>query len=177
MFILAVIFAILTGFLIKGSLKNLENAEIKGIVLVILSFFIEFVINTSLTKGIIKPNMVTTGLDAAMYLFIFVFAYMNRKNPFLLIMSFGFFLNAFVIFINGGVMPASPKAMDMVNFTRELLKNGLYTVLDSNTKFWFLADIFPLKFITRTVVSIGDIIAAAGLYIFIILNMRKTQKS
>jgi hypothetical protein len=40
MFILAVIFAILTGFLIKGSLKNLENAEIKGNVLILSSFFL-----------------------------------------------------------------------------------------------------------------------------------------
>ena len=51
MFIEALIFAVIIGYILKGKIKNLENVDIKRTYLVFISFFIEFFIVISIKKG------------------------------------------------------------------------------------------------------------------------------
>ena len=92
-------------------------------------------------------------------------------------MGLGFLLNAIPIFLNGGAMPVSAKAAEIAGITLNISKEGLYSLINGNTRLWFLGDIFPLTFLMHFAISIGDIIAVVGLMLFIITGMKKTAKN
>lgn len=177
MFIEGLIFAVIIGYILKGNIKNLENVEIKGVYLVFIAFFIEFFIVISIRKEFFYIGIFTYILDFSMYILLVVFTYLNRKNKYIVLMGMGFLLNAIPIFLNGGAMPVSAKAAVTAGLTLNMSKEGLYTLINENTRLWFLGDIIPLTFLRHFAISIGDIIAAVGLMLFIITGMKKTAKN
>lgn len=177
MFIEALIFALIIGYMLKGRIKNLENVDIKHTYLVFVSFFIEFFIVISIRKGFFDIGIFTYILDAIMYILLVTFIYFNRKNKYILLMGLGFLLNAIPIFLNGGAMPVSAKAAETAGLTLNMSKEGLYTLINENTRIWFLGDIIPLTFLRHFAISIGDIIAVLGLMLFVITGMKKTAKN
>lgn len=177
MFIEALIFAVIIGYILKGNIKNLENLDIKKIYLVFLSFFIELFIIIIIRKGFFDIGIFTYMLDFIMYILLLIFIYFNRKNKYIVLMGLGFLLNAIPIFLNGGVMPVSARAAEIAGITLDISKEGLYSLINENTKLWFLGDIIPLTFLRNFAISIGDIIAVVGLMLFIITGMKKTAKN
>jgi hypothetical protein len=177
MFIEGLIFAVIIGYILKGTIKNLENVDIKGVYLVFISFFIEFFIVIAIRKGFFNIGIFTYILDFIMYTLLVAFIYFNRKSKYIVLMGIGFLLNAIPIFLNGGAMPVSAKAAEIAGLTLNISKEGLYTLINENTRMWFLGDIIPLTFLRNFAISIGDIIAAIGLMLFIITGMKKTAKN
>ncbi|MBU3188857.1 DUF5317 domain-containing protein [Clostridium bowmanii] len=177
MFIEALFFAVIIGYILKGKIKNLENVDVKATYLVFISFFIEFFIVISIKKGFFNIGIFTYFLDFIMYGLLVIFIYFNRKNKFILLMGLGFLLNAIAIFLNGGTMPVGAKAAHTAGLTLNMSKEGLYSLINENTKVWFLGDIIPLTFLRNFAISIGDIIAVVGLMLFIITGMKKTAKN
>lgn len=171
MFIEAVIIAVIIGYILKGNIRNLENVEINKLYLAFIGFGIEVVINILIMNGLLARGTLTFILDFIMYLFIFAFAYFNKKSLYLIIMTAGFLLNAIPIFLNGGAMPVSSNAARIAGLTQNVTKEGLYRLIDSSTKFGFLGDVIPLTILRHFAISIGDIIAAIGLMLFIIYGM------
>ncbi|MEG0775139.1 DUF5317 family protein [Clostridium sp.] len=176
MFILALIGAIIIGYLMKGNIQNLSNITLKGMYLIGIAFFIEFIIILLINKGIINPSINTYIANIIMYLFIFTFIFINKKNPYIVLMGVGFFLNAIAIFSNSGTMPVSGQAIEAIGFSPNVQGEGLYNIINSQTNLRFLGDIIPLDFIGRFIVSIGDILSAIGMMLFIITSMKKQQK-
>ena len=80
MFIEALIFAVIIGYILKGNIKNLENVDIKKAYLVFISFFIEFFIIIIIRKGIVNIGIFTYILDFIMYILLVIFIYLNRKQ-------------------------------------------------------------------------------------------------
>ena len=177
MFIEALIFAVIIGYILKGKIKNLENVDIKRTYLVFISFFIEFFIIISIRKGFFNIGIFTYILDFIMYVLLVTFIYFNRKNKYIVLMGLGFLLNAIPIFLNGGAMPVSAKAAETAGLSLNMSKEGLYSLINENTRVWFLGDIIPLTFLRHFAISIGDIIAVLGLMLFIITGMKKTAKN
>ncbi|WP_291634507.1 DUF5317 domain-containing protein [Clostridium sp.] len=176
MFIEALIFAVILGYILKGNIKNLENVDLKAAYLVFISFLIEFFIVISINKGFLSIGIFTYILNFIMYLLLVAFIYFNRKNKYIVLMGFGFLLNSIPIFLNGGAMPVSPKAAEIAGLTLNISREGLYTFINENTKVWFLGDIIPLTFLRNFAISIGDIIAVVGLMLFIITGMKRQIK-
>ena len=176
MFIQAIIFAVIIGYALKGRLKNFERVELKGVHLVTISFLLEALVIILIRKSIINQGIVTYLIDLSMYIILFYFVYLNKKDPFILMIGFGSALNAIPIFLNGGSMPVSHEMAVKVGLTMNITKEGLYNVINSNTRVWFLGDIIPYKIIGRLVISVGDIIIGIGLMLFIITSMKKKEK-
>ena len=177
MFIEGLIFALIIGYLLKGNIKNLENVDVRGVYLVFIAFFIEFFIVISIRKGFFDIGIFTYILDFIMYTLLVAFIYFNRRDKYIVLMGVGFLLNAIPIFLNGGAMPVSAKAAETAGLTLNISKEGLYTLINENTRVWFLGDIFPLTFLRNFAISIGDIIAVVGLMLFIITGMKKAAKN
>jgi len=177
MFIEGLFFAVIIGYLLKGNIKNLENVDIKAVYLVFIAFFIEFFIIISIRKGFFDIGVFTYILDFIMYTLLIVFIYFNRRDKYIVLMGVGFLLNAIPIFLNGGAMPVSAKAAETAGLTLNISKEGLYTLINENTRLWFLGDIIPLTFLRNFAISIGDIIAVVGLMLFIIMGMKKTARN
>ncbi|MBU3143027.1 DUF5317 domain-containing protein [Clostridium sp. CF012] len=177
MFIEALIFALIIGYILKGNIRNLENVDIKCTYLVFIAFFIEFFIVVSIRKVSFNIGIFTYILDSIMYILLIIFIYFNRKNKYIVLMGLGFLLNAIPIFLNGGAMPVSAKAAEAAGLTLNMSKEGLYSLINENTRVWFLGDIIPLTFLRNFAISIGDIIAVIGLMLFIITGMKKIAKN
>jgi len=172
MFIQVIILAILIGLILKGNFKNLSNVRIEGIYLILASFLLEAVVIMSIKKGILSIGPITYYADMAMYLLLFIFVYKNKKNPLILIIGLGFVLNAIPIFANGGMMPVGVNAANAAGITQNVATQGLYKLVDGNTKFWFLGDIIPYTVLNKNIVSIGDLVSAVGIMLLIIKGMR-----
>lgn len=180
MFLEVLIFSILLGYLLKGSLKNLDASEIKGLYLVFIAFFIEFLVVITIRKHLLSNGSITFLLDLIMYGLLIIFIYLNRKNVYIVMMGFGFLLNAIPIFLNGGAMPVDVNATVKAGLYPSIEKakvasEGLYTIINSDTKLWFLGDIIPITFLRHVVISIGDVILAIGLMLFVVTGMKKTK--
>ena len=176
MFIEGLFFAVIIGYILKGKIKNLENVDVKGVAFVFISFLIEFFIIISIRKGFFHIGIFTYILDFIMYSLLGIFIYLNRRNKYIVLMGVGFLLNAIPIFLNGGAMPVSAKAAETAGLTLNISSEGLYILINESTKMWFLGDIIPLTFLRNFAISIGDIIAALGLMLFVITGMKETAK-
>jgi hypothetical protein len=177
MFIEGLIFALIIGYILKGKIRNLENVDIKGVYLVFISFFIEFFIIIGIRKGIFNIGIFTYMLDLIMYTLLTIFIYLNRKDKYIVLMGIGFLLNAIAIFLNGGAMPVSAKAAEIAGITLDVSNEGLYTLINEDTRVWFLGDVIPKTFLRNFAISIGDILAMLGLMLFVITGMKKTANN
>lgn len=175
MFIEAIIFAVIIGYIIKGRLKNIDILSVKALYLVLTGFLIKFAIVISIQHGLMSRGLLTYILYSIQYSLLLIFVILNRKNKYILIMGIGFLLNAVPIFINGGAMPVSTAAAKSMGFTKEVWMEGLYRAIDGTTKLNFLGDTIPYKLGKAYVVSIGDIILAIGLFLFIVIGMKKKE--
>lgn len=175
MFIISIVFAIILGYILGGRIRNLEKLNIKGIYIIFISFGLEFAIVMCIRKGILYIGLTSYLLDVIMYLLLLIFVILNRKNISIIIMGLGFLLNAIPIFLNGGTMPVSRSAIKIAGLDPNISAEGLYRVIDSSTKLWFLGDIIPINFINNFIISIGDIFTAIGLILLIVTGMKKNK--
>jgi hypothetical protein len=173
MFLYSIVLAILLGFIFKGKLKDLGNIKLSSLYLVIIGYALDEIMHLMVKYGHLKIGIGTYITDMLMYVILFVFIYLNKKDFSILILGLGFFLNAVVIFTNGGAMPVSSNAMSYVSTTHiNPATQGLYKLLTSDTKFAFLGDIISIKLLGHMVFSIGDIILSIGIMLLIIKGMR-----
>ncbi|SKA97187.1 hypothetical protein SAMN05443428_12412 [Caloramator quimbayensis] len=177
MFLEALIIGIIIGYILKGKLKNLENVKLKYPYLAVGAFAVEFILFSLVRKGMLSRGYLTTSIYIIEYALIFLFIYFNRENKYILIMGLGFLLNALAIFSNGGAMPVSAKAAVTAGLAPSIgsvkaSAEGLYVVQNEATRLWLLGDIIPKTYLRHYVISIGDIVAAIGLLIFLVQGMR-----
>lgn len=175
MFIHAIILSVVIGYILKGRLINLEQVKIKGIYFILVAYIMEYIVIILIRNSIIQRSLYTYILDSIMYLLLFIFTYLNKGNKLIFCMGIGFLLNAIPIFFNGGAMPVGGPAMKMTSSDINIEMRGLYTFINDKTKFWFLGDIIPFSGIIKSMVSIGDIIAAIGMMLIIITGMKKQR--
>ena len=178
MFIQAIIFAIIIGYILKGRMKNFEAVDIKGLYAVTFSFILQFIVIMLIRKGFLQSHGIIYILHLFMYILLFYFVYLNKQYLFIVIMGVGFLLNALPIFFNGGLMPVDVQACRSIGLIVDVTKLGMYKVLNSGTRLWFLSDIIPKNFITKEVISIGDLVIAIGLMLFMInIMLKKNNKN
>ena len=174
MFAVSIVIAIIIGYLFKGRLQNLTNFKYRGVGFVIIGFLLEVVMKILLARGILDMGAVTYIINIIMYTLIMIFIFLNRKDRFILTVGIGFLLNIIVIFANDCTMPIGVRAVEILNFTGEVSKLGLYAMVNNNTSFVFLADIIPYKIGPLSgIASIGDLFICIGIMGIIIREMRK----
>jgi hypothetical protein len=176
MFIAALIIAIAAGYIFKGKLANIDVDKIKAIYLVIASFVIEAIIIFSMRNGYLSRGWLTFILDLIMYMLLFLFVYLNRKDKWIVLIGIGFLLNAVPIFLNGGAMPVSASALSLIGYTGDVNTHGLYKIIDSTTIVPFLGDVIYIKYPTPNAASIGDFIECLGIALFVVTGMTNKAK-
>lgn len=177
MFIEVFIFSIIIGYLLKGSVKNIQTKNFNNLWLVYISFFIEALIIFFIRNNYLLRGRISYTFNFIMYILLLMFVIKNIHNKWIVLIGIGFLLNAIVIFLNDGAMPVSGNAVVLAGLAPSLeavkvSNEGLYTLIDKTTRLWFLGDIIPKPFLRPAVVSIGDFISAVGLIFLIITNMK-----
>ncbi|HOJ09639.1 MAG TPA: DUF5317 family protein [Clostridiales bacterium] len=183
MFIIyAVIIGILIGYISGGRLKFLAQNPFKHIWLVISGFLIQILIfsDISIFKALQQNSAVLVTFHILSYILILAFTAINIKLPGVAFIGTGILLNAIVIILNKGHMPASIQSFESASVGRytEILSRG-ETINNSkaiadDTLLPWLGDIFaiPSYIPFSNVFSIGDIIIAIGACIYFAYGMK-----
>lgn len=93
------------------------------------------------------------------------FVWSNRFLPGMPLVLLGFGLNALVITVNGA-MPVSRAALFAVGAHPYEFAPGKHRLLDPGDPLRLLADVLPIALL-RTVVSVGDLVLAAGVGVLV----------
>lgn len=184
MFILyAVVFGIILGYATKGRLKNMVLRPLYWKSFVFLAFSIQLVIFSNLTFIETLPAIFIIIMHYFSYICLLAFIVRNIKNYGINVVGIGIFLNSLVIFINGGYMPTIPQNLKNTSVwqSAEAINQGEAVQnsakMTSETLLPWLGDIFylPSWIPLSNVFSIGDILIAAGICIYIVINMHPVK--
>ena len=166
--------AALAGLLRGGSLERLANTHFRASALLIAGIGIQVLFSFW------SPEWMTDdfGLGALVLsnLLVLAFILVNRTLPGVLIAGMGLVLNLLVISANGA-MPVSEDAAHAAGAERlEISEEALKHVrLDDDTQLGFLGDVIPVPW-PGMVLSIGDIVLAAGIAVLAYVQTRSGPK-
>ncbi|MDW7650325.1 MAG: DUF5317 domain-containing protein [Bacillota bacterium] len=155
--VLAVVVALLRG----GKYERLGELGLKGLPLVILALVMRSVVTPLEARGFLYGPVV----QVVAYFIFFVAVVLNLGKPGLKLFGLGSLLNFIVIVANGGKMPVSMQAMETIGLSR--MPVGTHTLMTQETRLWFLADVIPVWTPVGQVISVGDILIVAGIFLFI----------
>jgi hypothetical protein len=100
----------------------------------------------------------------------------NRDKPGLWISGIGILMNFSVIAFNQGMPVLAESIQAATKFTLEIvtISDFKHVVFDQNTHLGFLADVIPMNILgMSTVISLGDVLLALGLGVFLEDQLRR----
>jgi hypothetical protein len=123
------------------------------------------------------PDQIAALLLISSQIGLFVFVWLNRKQPGLWVLGAGLVLNLLVIVANGGMMPISPEVATELFPTQPVdsWETGVrfgwskdILLPKADTLFWWLSDclVSPEWFLPRVAFSPGDVLIAIGAFWF-----------
>ena len=180
MFILyAVVLGIISGYATKGSLKNMALRPLYWKITAFTAFAIQLAAFSNFPFVENLPAIFIVIMHYTSYACLLAFIIRNIKNFGITFAGIGIFLNALVIFLNGGYMPTIPQNLKntSVGQSSEVIGQGVAVhnsvKLAGETLLPWLSDIFylPSWIPFSNVFSIGDILIAVGICIYIVINM------
>ncbi|BES66782.1 hypothetical protein SANA_32210 [Gottschalkiaceae bacterium SANA] len=179
------IYSLILGLVFGGSLKKLWNIDLKGFPFIMISV-VSLAVTNWMRRSTYLPTIlslsfieqITSVIYFLAFFILLVFVWINRNEKSLLLVGIGILLNMIVIFSNGAKMPVEPvlaQAFGLLDKISYLETHGFYTLANSNTRFYYLADVIKNPFLTSYIVSLGDFFISGGLFIFVIQKMRQPQ--
>lgn len=174
MLIEGLISSLIIGKLRGGKFKCLGQIKIHNWWLFILSFIIEFGTIFAVSAGMAIADRWSMYLHILSYIVLFVGILSNREYWSMWLVFLGSFLNFLVISINGGAMPVSMEGLKRAgldSLINMINAGGIVThkAITDATRLFFLADVFvlPAGYPFPKVISIGDLLISAGIFIFV----------
>jgi len=155
--ILAVAVALLRG----GKLARLSDLGLKFLPLVWLVLLMRSLVAVLESRGLPWAPW----LQVAAYLILLGVLWLNLAAPGMKLFGLGSFLNFLAIAANGGAMPVSPSALAVLGVSK--LPSGTHALLTQESRLSFFADVIPLWLPYPQVISVGDILMVAGMFLFI----------
>lgn len=174
----------LIGLLFKGRIRNISSHEIRWIPALVLSFLMEALVMFGLLYRIAGNSPVYNDIRVAaaiiQYILVLLFLIKNtlitKQSRGRLAFGFlaaGSLANGLAIIFNSGMMPVaqilwqlSPEAVNKINQAHH------YALADGQTKLLILGDWIPVWSLGWYMVSPGDFLIAAGLFMFCFLLTR-----
>lgn len=175
MFFEIVLISVVIGLIRGGSLLNLKNLEFKLVSLILTAYLIQFGIDF---WGAKQPWWGYPYLHIFSYFLLFLSLYSNRVIPGIKYIFAGTFLNFTAIILNNGVMPVAKRFISdhaVAAFNAGL--GGTHGLITGNTRVQFLTDILfiPVPYEPQ-VLSLGDIVIDAGIFVILVRAMSGSPK-
>ncbi len=148
-----------------GRLGDLSTLHFRAKSLAVSAIAIQILVISVLPGG---ENWAYSALHVASYALLGAFLITNRGVPGLWLIAIGGALNLIVIAANGGVMPASPGAMEAAGLRHDATDFSNSTAVD-DPKLAFLGDVFavPQSFPLHNVFSVGDVLIVVGVAVLL----------
>lgn len=172
----------LAGFFVAllrgGTVRGLASLPMRGRAVVLVAFLMQLpLLYFPAEKGFSHLNF-ERGILLLSYLLILGIVWTNRRLSGFRSIGLGLLLNLTVMMANGGFMPIQPGVLE--NFGHQHMVSKMesgYRVLHSKdllltreqTRLWILSDVvaFDLPLLSPTAFSPGDVLIAAGAFLFI----------
>ena len=177
-----VILSIIVGFIRKGSLMGFADLRLRGALIFPVLLLVQIFVFIFQSKWMVI-ELASVYIIMLVYVIGLYFLWLNRNLQGFLLIFVGVLLNFIVMAINGGRMPVSLEAAQILDpMYVEALKHGVYakhTALVETTKLGFLGDVIPfsIPFRSNQVISIGDIFMNIGVFLFIQQLMLSHKKN
>jgi len=175
LYFIAVIFGIVAGLALGGSLSNFANFKFQNGWLIIVAFIMQVAVQLATQKYSVKIVNCALLVNIVIYCLLFTGFWLNRQYFGINIIFFGSGLNILAMLSNNGRMPVSYEVLLKNNLQEaiSLINKGLdfkHVFINEGTKIVFLTDIIQppgiFGYLMR-VVSIGDLIIVLGICIFV----------
>ncbi|HVM19360.1 MAG TPA: DUF5317 family protein [Egibacteraceae bacterium] len=147
--------AVAAGWLRGGRLRTIGRARVEGAGLAVAAAAAQLV------AAWVGTAPATRVLTVASQVAVLAVVWRNRMLAGALLIALGSTANAAVIAVNGA-MPVSRSAVLAVTRHPAELTAGRHRLLEPSDALPWLADVIPLPLL-RTVVSVGDVLLAAGI--------------
>ena len=166
--------ALAVAVLIGGDVRRLSQLRIRHLELLLGAFAAKVsvaLLGTAHTEVALSAARPLNVIGAALLL---AAVWFNRRIPGALLFGAGLASNLLVIITFGGRMPVLlPTGFDPNGTSAPLLRSGLdplHVLLQRPEGLWFLGDVFaiPSLFSRASLVSVGDVVMAAGIAYLII---------
>ena len=157
-----VLLAVAVSYLRGGRLRRIADARLHLPWLLFAGLALQIGVDVAAGRGVLADAS-AAGLALLVLSQVLVVAWLviNRHLPGVGLVAAGLAMNAAVIAANGA-MPVDPEAMRALGLGELEVPPGKHTLLTDGTRLPWLADILPLPPL-RSIISVGDIVIAAGL--------------
>jgi len=176
--LVAALAGLLVALLRGGTVRGLAFLAMRGSAVVLVAFLMQLpLLYFPADKGSSHLNL-ERYLLLLSYLFILAIVWKNRRLSGFRAIGLGLLLNLTVMMANGGFMPIQPGVLE--NFGHQHMATKMesgYRVLHSKdvllireeTRLWILSDVFAFDppLLSPTAFSPGDVLIAAGAFLFI----------
>jgi hypothetical protein len=152
--------AILVSYLRGGRFSRIAAADLRATWLLFVGMFLQIGLDAAAVRGLLEGSA-GYALILVSQLLVLVWCGLNWWRPGMLLVVLGLALNAVVMAANGA-MPVDPEAIAALGIPGAEVPPGKHVLMTEATRLAILADIWPLPPV-RTIISIGDVVLAAGL--------------
>lgn len=171
----AAIAGIVLGLLSGGRLGALAELRIRHVELVYAAILLQI---GAFPSGVLPwstPDAIARGLWLISFALLIGFAVVNRAVRGVALVLTGLASNLAAVVANGGLMPASPHAIQAAGLTYRLHNNSVST---SDPHLAWLTDLWavPAWIPWGNVFSVGDVFVAAGIVATIVLAMHGSAR-
>ena len=174
MLFIAITIGIIAGLLAGGRVTNLLSAQLRFGALIIGGLVLRVATQWLIDQGVDLADQLRLPLFAASFGLLVLALWMNRSQPGLLVAMVGIGANGIAVVANGGYMPVYLPSVELAGLTLADLSPTLHVLLPMEIGLEFLlaagplGDIIPIGIpLLANVVSIGDILLAAGIAWFL----------
>src|SRR5688572_13650269 len=155
---------VVAGWLRGGRLRNIAASSIKGGVVACAAVLAQAV------HAVVPYPPIAITMTAVSQALLLTFLWLNRFVAGAFLVALGSTMNAAVILLNGAMPVSRDAIMSVARHPLEVV--GRHRLLGPEDKLPLLADIIGLPLL-RTVVSVGDVVLAAGVGLLVMELMRR----
>lgn len=152
--------AVTVSYLRGGRLRRIPEADLRANWLLFAGLGCQVAAGQLAGRDLVASGATYTLLLAS-HVLVLAWLGANWWRPGIVLVFLGFALNVVVIGANGA-MPVDPDAIAALGIGEVSVPAGKHQLMTPSTRLPLLADIIPLP-VMRTIVSVGDIVLAAGL--------------
>ena len=170
---LGVLVGLALGLAAGGSLDNLLGVRLRWLPILLMAAVGRFALDAALAAGGV-PDGLRLWLVLIVYVLLATMLLANRGLPGLTAAALGTVANGVAIAANGGWMPVWKPSLAAAGFDSNVVHSSFHTLLPGPIDATFfahggpLADVIPIPIpILQSVASVGDLMLAAGLALFV----------
>ena len=179
MFLSAILLALAAGAMAGGGLPRLTQLRLQWLPLLLLALGARVIAHLLGRTDLALAGAVASFLFITGYVVLFGWLWRNRRIPGLQVAAVGIGANAVAVLVNGGHMPVWDRAYVAAGLAAGGLDGSAFHFLMSSQSVGDfvrqagpLGDVLPIPLgIVRDVVSIGDVLLAAGIFWAIVYSM------